>query len=157
MNLLSFENPVFRVYALAAAAMIAKMMSHSYITVFRMLSVNGGFRNPEDTRKTLMNPNAHPDQIKPNEYVERSRRMHQNEVENVPLFLCAGVLWVLTQPSLTVAMAVFGTYVVTRFIHFYILMTAGTHDARAIAWTPGSLIIYYMAGSVAWSACAAWR
>ena len=34
MNLLTFDNPVFRHYAIAAALMILKMMSQGWITVF---------------------------------------------------------------------------------------------------------------------------
>ena len=48
MSLLTFHNPVFRYYAVAAALMIVKMMSQGWITVFRMIKVNGGFRYPAD-------------------------------------------------------------------------------------------------------------
>jgi hypothetical protein len=44
MNQLTFENPVFACYALAAALMIVKMMSQGWITVFRMAKINAGFR-----------------------------------------------------------------------------------------------------------------
>jgi glutathione S-transferase len=79
MNQLTFENPVFACYALAAALMIVKMMSQGWITVFRMAKINAGFRNPEDAKKSIANPNPSQDQLLPNEYVERSRRMHSNE------------------------------------------------------------------------------
>ena len=39
MSLLTFDNPVFRYYAIAAALMIVKMMSQGWITVFRMIRV----------------------------------------------------------------------------------------------------------------------
>ena len=76
MSLLTFDNPVFRYYALAAALMVVKMMSQGWITVFRMLKVNGGFRYPEDAQQSLANPRPGPEQLQLNEYVERSRRMH---------------------------------------------------------------------------------
>jgi glutathione S-transferase len=148
MNLLTLENPVFCVYAIAAASMISKMMSQSWMTVFRMLKVNGGFRMPEDLRKTLSNPNPSPEQLLPNEYVERSRRIHSNDVENIPLFVASGLLYVTTAPGFTVSLVLFATYVVTRLLHFAIILGQGTHDARALAWTPGSLIIFWMSGSV---------
>src|SRR5450432_2490003 len=40
MNQLTFENPVFVSYAIAAALMIVKMMSQAWITIFRMVKVN---------------------------------------------------------------------------------------------------------------------
>ena len=52
MSLLTFDNPVFRYYAVAAALMIVKMMSQGWITVFRMTKVNGGFRYPEDAQQS---------------------------------------------------------------------------------------------------------
>src|SRR3954462_473469 len=90
MSLLTFDNPVFRYYALAAALMIIKMMSQGWITVFRMIKVNGGYRYPEDARQSLINRVPNADQLQPNEFVERSRRMHGNDIENIPLFLTAG-------------------------------------------------------------------
>jgi glutathione S-transferase len=37
-------------------------------------------------------------------------------------------------------------YVVTRLLHFAAYFTARTHDTRAALWTPGSLIIIFLAG-----------
>jgi glutathione S-transferase len=144
MSPLTFENPVFAVYAVAAALMVAKTMTHSWITVYRMLKVKGGYRLPEDLRRTPLNPDPRPDQLAPNEYVERSRRIHQNELENVPLFLAIGLLFVCTEPRLALAGALFAGYVVSRLVHFHVVMSQGTHDARAAAWTVGSLIVYAM-------------
>jgi glutathione S-transferase len=154
LNQLTFENPVFSCYALAAALLIVKMMSQGWITVFRMFKVNGGFRYPEDARKSLANPDPSPDQLLPNEYVERSRRMHANDVENIPLFLVAGLLYVCTSPSLWLAAGLFATYVVSRLGHFLVLLTQRPHEVRAFFWTIGSLIVYLMAGAVIWRALA---
>ena len=46
------------------------------------------------------------------------------------------------------ARGLFFGYVVTRLLHFAAYLTARTHDTRAMLWTPGSLIIVYMAGRV---------
>ncbi|MGO7258750.1 hypothetical protein ACC721_25245 [Rhizobium ruizarguesonis] len=35
----------------------------------------------------------------------------------------------------------------TRLLHFIAYYTAQIHDIRAALWTPGSLIIIFMAGS----------
>ncbi len=150
MSLLTFENPVFRYYAVAAALMIMKMMSQGWITVFRMIKVNGGFRYPEDAQKSLANARPSPEQLQPNEYVERSRRMHGNDVENVPLFLTAGMLYVCTAPSDITALGLFAAYVLSRFAHFLVVLTALSHEVRAALWTVGSVIIYVMAGAVIW-------
>lgn len=145
MDLLSLENPVFASYVIAAAIMILKVASMSWLTVFRMTQVKGGYRAPEDLKKTLLNPAPDVQQLQPNEAVERVRRIHLNDLENVPFFLAAGFLFVLTGPSLLLAQALFYGYAATRLLHFAAYFTGQTHDLRAALWTPGSLIIVYMA------------
>ncbi len=152
MPSIELTDPVFRVYAIAAAVMILKVMSMSWLTVVRMLRANGAYRSPEDTKQTLLNPKASATQTDPIEGVERVRRIHMNDLENVPFFLAAGFLYVLTGPSLLVAQVLFYGYVVTRLLHFVAYLTAQTHDVRATLWTPGSLVVLYMAGQVLWSA-----
>ncbi len=146
MDKLSLENPLFATYLIAATIMILKAASMSWLTVVRMMQVKGGFRSPEDVKKTPLNPNPDPKQIQPNEAVERIRRIHLNDLENIPFFLAAGFLFILTEPSLVLARVLLYGYVVTRLLHFVAYFTARTHDTRAALWTPGSLIILYMAG-----------
>jgi len=145
---LSFANPLFSTYAIAAAIMILKATSMSWLTVARMLQVNGGFRAPEDIRKTPINPNPDPKQLEPHESVERTRRIHLNDLENIPFFLVAGFLFVITEPPLWLAQTLLYGYVVTRMLHFYAYLSARSHDARATLWTPGSLIMMGMAARV---------
>lgn len=145
MDKLGLNDPLFATYAVAAAIMILKAVSMSWLTVVRMMQENGGFRAPEDIRRTPLNPNPDPTQLAPNERVERIRRIQLNDLENLPYFLIAGLLFVLTAPSLLLAQVLLYGYVVTRFLHFAAYLTAQSHDVRAILWTPGSLIIIFMA------------
>lgn len=146
MAALSFSDPVFATYVIAATLMILKVVSMSWLTVIRMMRANGGFRSPEDLRKTPLNPNPAPTQIEPNDYVDRIRRIQLNDLENVPFFLIAGLLYVLTSPSLPVARILFYGYVVSRLLHFVAYATKQTHEVRATFWTVGSLILIYMTG-----------
>ncbi len=144
MDKLSLQDPLFATYVIAATLMILKAVSMSWLTVVRMMSVGGGFRAPEDLRKTPLNPTPHPKQIEPDERVERIRRIHLNDLENLPFFLVAGFLYVLTQPSLLLAQVLLYGYVVSRLLHFVAYLTARTHDTRATLWTVGSLILIFM-------------
>jgi len=146
MDKLNLHDPLFATYVIAATLMILKATSMSWLTVVRMLQVNGGFRSPEDTRKTPFNPNPNPKQLEPNDAVDRIRRIHLNDLENIPFFLAAGFLYILTEPSLLVARLLLYGYVVTRLLHFVAYLTGRTHDTRAKLWTPGSLILLFMAG-----------
>jgi glutathione S-transferase len=124
--------------------MILKAVGMSWLTVARMLQANGGFRSPEDLRRTALNPNPDPVQLQPNERVERIRRIHQNDLENLPFFLVAGFLYLLTAPPLWLAQVLFYGYVVSRLLHFAAYLSAQTHDLRAALWTIGSLILVFM-------------
>lgn len=144
MDRLTLQNPVFAAYAIAAAIMILKAVGMSWLTVLRMMQEKAGFRSPEDLRKTPLNPVPNPKQLEPNERVERIRRIQLNDLENLPFFLVAGLLFVLTDPSLTLARWVLYGYVVSRLLHFGAYFTAQTHEIRATFWTVGSLILIYM-------------
>lgn len=146
MAAISLHNPLFATYVIAAAIMIFKTASMSWLTVLRMMQEKGGFRSPEDIKKTPLNPNPDPKQLQPNERVDRVRRIHLNDLENIPFFLVAGFLFILTEPSLLLAQVLLYGYVVTRLLHFIAYFTARTHDMRATLWTPGSLIILFMTG-----------
>jgi len=146
MDKLNLQNPLFATYVIAATIMILKVASMSWLTVVRMMQVKGGFRSPEDLKKTPLNPEPDPKQLGPNDPVDRIRRIHLNDLENIPFFLVAGFLYVLTDPSLVLAQVLLYGYVVTRLLHFVAYFTARTHDTRAALWTPGSLIIIFMAG-----------
>jgi glutathione S-transferase len=144
MDKLNLQNPVFATYVIAATVMILKAVGMSWLTVVRMMQVKGGFRSPEDIRKTALNPAPDPKQLEPNERVERIRRIQLNDLENLPFFLVAGLLFVFTEPSLMVARLLLYGYVVSRLLHFAAYFTARTHDTRATFWTIGSLILIYM-------------
>src|SRR5688572_22615137 len=94
-----------------------------------MMKVKGGFRLTEDAHKTPMNPNPRPDQLKPNESLEQLRRLHQNDVATVPLFLTSGLLCVRVAPVFVIATTLFGAYVVTCLINFAVVMSEGTTRA----------------------------
>jgi glutathione S-transferase len=144
MDRLSFQDPVFATYVIAATLVILKAVGMSWLTVVRMMQVKGGFRSPEDLRKTPLNPVPDPKQLEPNERVERIRRIQMNDLENLPFFLVAGFLYVLTEPSLMLARVLFYGYVASRLLHFAAYFTAQTHDMRATFWTVGSLILIFM-------------
>ncbi|MET4069779.1 glutathione S-transferase [Bradyrhizobium sp. S3.2.6] len=144
MDGMSLHDPLFATYVVAASLMILKAVAMSWLTVFRMVRAQGGYRSPEDIKKTPMNPAPDPAQLLPNEGVERIRRIQMNDVENLPYFLVAGFLYVLTQPSLLLAQWLLYGYVASRLLHFVAYFTAQIHDIRAILWTIGSLILVFM-------------
>ncbi len=144
MDKLDLHDPLFATYVIAASLMILKGVSMSWLTVARMVQANGGFRSPEDLKKTPMNPSPDPGQLAPNERVERIRRIQLNDLESVPYFLVAGFLYILTQPALLVAQILLYGFVASRLLHFAAYVTGQIHEVRATFWSVGSILLIAM-------------
>lgn len=146
--MLTLDNPVFQAFAIASAIMIIKILGQGLMTVQRMIKINGGMLNPEDLNRTIANPNPHKDQLKINDYVERSRRMHRNDLENIPAFLAAGLLFVIVEPALVLAQIVFYGFVAARLLHFWAYLSAKPHEWRAAFYSVGVLLTMFMSAYV---------
>lgn len=145
MTTFSLENPVFATYVVAAATMVLKIMAQGWMTVFRMLRVGRGYASPEDLRPGLINTSPDPSQLDVDDYVDRSRRMHRNDLENIPAFLIAGLLFVAVAPPLLAAQILMYGFVLARLCHAWAYGTAQSHEVRATFYTIGSLIVIVMA------------
>jgi glutathione S-transferase len=144
LSAISLHDPLFVTYAVAATLLILKAVAMSWLTVVRMVQANGGYRSPEDIQKTPMNPAPDPAQLLPNERVERIRRIQLNDLESLPYFLIAGLLYILTEPSLRLAQCLLYGYVASRMLHFWAYLTGQIHEIRATLWTIGSIILVFM-------------
>ena len=145
MAVLTMDNPVFVTYMIAAAIMILKIMGQGWITVYRMLKSVSGLASPEDLRPGLINRNPRPEQLELNDYVDRSRRMHRNDMENIPAFLAAGLLFVAAAPSILLANILMYTFVGARLLHTLAYATKRSHEVRATLYTIGSVVVIFMA------------
>ena len=145
MTTLTLENPVFATYMIAAALMVLKIMGQGWMTVYRMLKSDSGLASPEDLQVGLINKNPRPEQLEINDYVDRSRRMHRNDLENIPAFLAVGLLFVVAHPSLIVAQVLMYGFVVARLLHAIAYATKQTHEVRATFYTIGSAAVIAMA------------
>ncbi len=150
MDLLNLENPVFVTYAIAAALGVLKVMAQGWMTVYRMMKVRTGFASPEDLQPGPLNRAPSPEQLEINDYVDRSRRMHRNDLENIPAFWIAGLLFVLTAPPLWLAQVLMFGFVLARAAHALAYATKQSHEVRATFYTVGSLIVVFMGVWVLW-------
>lgn len=133
-SLLSKGNAVFEGFAFYAAILILKMMLMSFLTSLQRFRKKA-FANPEDTV-------AHGVDVKQDdEDVERVRRAHLNDLENIPIFLLTGVLFVLSDPDLVFALMLFRLYTLTRIIHTIVYaIYVVRQPARFIAYIVGVVI-----------------
>ncbi len=145
MTEFTMDNPVFVTYMIAAAIMIVKIMGQGWMTVYRMLKSDSGLASPEDLQVGLINKNPRPEQLERNDYVDRSRRMHRNDLENIPAFLACGLLYVATGPTVLMANILMYGFVGARLLHAAAYISKQTHEVRATFYTIGSVIVMIMA------------
>lgn len=145
MGMFTLENPAFGVYLVAVSLTVLKVMGQGWMTVFRMMRAKGGFASPEDLRPTLLNPKPDPSQLDVSDYVDRSRRMHRNDLENIPAFWAAGLAMVAVSPPLWLAQTLMYGFVAARALHAVAYATRQNHEVRAAFYTVGSLIVITMA------------
>jgi glutathione S-transferase len=145
MTALTMENPIFATYVIASAIMILKLMGQGWMTVYRMLKISGGWASPEDLRPGMINRNPRDEQLESNDYVDRSRRMHRNDLENIPAFLACGLLFVAAGPSLLLANILMYGFVGARLVHTLAYATKQSHEIRATLFSIGSIAIIVMA------------
>lgn len=144
------SNPVFETYLIASALLVFKVMGQGWMTVYRMMRARAGFASPEDLRPGPLNPRPDPAQLELNDYVDRSRRMHRNDLENIPAFWIAGLLFTAADPALWLAQTLMYGFVAARAAHALAYATRQSHEVRASFYTIGSLIVVYMAAHALW-------
>ncbi len=145
MELLSADNPVVAAYMIAAALMVLKVMGQGWVTVYRMMKSDSGLVSPEDLRPGPFNKTPRAEQLERNDYVDRSRRIHRNDLENIPAFLAIGLLFVLVAPPVLLAQILFYGFVAARIAHTIAYTTKQSHEVRATFYTIGSLVVIILA------------
>ena len=129
--------PAMHLFALVAVLLVIKMMLvGSYTSVLRIR--RRVYATPEDYRLQGLAPRETVD-----EDVERVRRAHRNDLENILPFLAVGFLYALTGPSLLAARIYFLGFLAARVLHsvFYI---GGIQPHRTIAFGVGAVLLFAM-------------
>lgn len=126
-------TPALQAYAVCAALLVLKMWLTGNATgLLRVL--RGVYITPEDYAFT-----GKPDTGK-DETIERLRRAHQNDLENVLPFLAVGAVYAATGPSATLAGWLFAIFTVARIVHT-VVYAMGLQPWRTIAFEAGNLTL----------------
>jgi uncharacterized MAPEG superfamily protein len=130
-------DPNVRLLALVDLLLVLKMIALGSYTSFLRLR-RRVYAAPEDYALQAATPPAVPD-----EDIERVRRAHRNDLENILPFFVVSFLYVLTGPSYGAAATYFWGFLVARVLHsiFYI-RSAQPH--RTIAFTVGAVLMFVM-------------
>ncbi|XP_060924254.1 microsomal glutathione S-transferase 1-like [Limanda limanda] len=139
------ENEVFRAFTTYAAIVIVKMMLMGPLTGYFRFS-RGAFSNEEDVgRKSAEEKKK---QLRTHPDVERVRRCHLNDLENIVPFVVIGLLWALTAPELSCALLHFRIFAGARIFHTVAYVCALPQPSRGLSWMLGMLVTFSMAFKV---------
>lgn len=115
----AFADPVFQAFTLAVAVLVLNLYALGFLTAKRRAE-RKVVVNHEDTSVnagSVVAETEHPD-------VLRIKRAHLNLIENAVPFFAIGLLYTFTGPSVTLARALFGAFVLVRLFHSFFYVNA---------------------------------
>lgn len=149
-SLFTIENEVFASYLFYGAIAVLKLVLMSPITItYRVVCDN--YMNWEDTKHALMSNNTLEKRKRamvPNETVNRVRRAHANDIENIVPFVILGLMYVAINPDAVVAVRIFKAFAAARIAHTVIYLLHIPQPARFFAFFVGFGVNVYMAFQV---------
>ncbi|KAM9308947.1 microsomal glutathione S-transferase 1 [Gastrophryne carolinensis] len=126
------SNEVFQAYATYTTVVLLKMAGMSLITAYYRLT-RKVFANPEDA-------SAHGDAkkyLRTDERVERVRRCHLNDIENIVPFVGIGLVYALSGPNLSSALLHFRLFAGSRILHTIAYLMPLPQPSRALTFFIG--------------------
>uniref|UniRef100_A0A3Q2TDH6 Microsomal glutathione S-transferase 1 n=1 Tax=Fundulus heteroclitus TaxID=8078 RepID=A0A3Q2TDH6_FUNHE len=139
------EDDVFKAFTTYAAIVTLKMILMGPVTVYFRLT-RGSFTNEEDVawksgeeKKKFLK--SHPD-------VERVRRCHLNDLENIVPFFFIGLLYALSGPELSSALLHFRIFTGARIFHSFAYILVLPQPSRGLSYFLGMLVTFSMAYSL---------
>jgi len=139
----TMENEVFAGLVYYGTLLMLKVLLMAPLTaVFRFK--NGSFGNAEDAAQQA---GGDAEKLKkmlvPNEDVERVRRAHRNDLENVLPFMLLAVLYCATGPDAATALLHFKIFFYARVAHSVVYVLA-LQPWRALCWMVGMVVCLSM-------------
>ncbi|XP_061396674.1 microsomal glutathione S-transferase 1 [Musca vetustissima] len=138
-SLLNLENRVFCCFLVWTSVLVGKMLLMSMLTALQRFR-NKVFPNQEDLffkniEVTFNDP-----------HVERVRRAHRNDMENILPYFTMALLYICTNPNPTIACNLFRVAAVARIIHTLVYAFRPVpQPSRFLAFFTMYLITIYMA------------
>ncbi|XP_071133381.1 microsomal glutathione S-transferase 1-like [Mytilus edulis] len=137
----SLENPVVGQFVLYASIVLVKMMIMSFLTI-KLRRKNQIFLNPEDLKLAIKSDakiaTNDPD-------IERVRRCHLNDLENIIPFVLIGSFYCLTGPDPFYASLHFRLFAGFRLFHSVAYLMPLPQPSRGIGFLGGWFVTFSMA------------
>ncbi|XP_018096869.1 prostaglandin E synthase isoform X2 [Xenopus laevis] len=144
------DNEVFASFVFYSTLLILKMYIIAVITGQIRLRKNA-FANPEDAMRHggIQYYRQDPD-------VERYRRAHNNDMENIYPFLFLGAVYSLLSPNPTIARIHFQIFFICRVLHTVAYVLALKPPTRSVAYIIAQLPCFSMVLQILYSVASFW-
>ncbi len=133
-----FTDPNFRTLVQVDVLLVVWLMTMSNYTSLLRLR-RKVYATPEDYNFNHVIPVGRAD-----DGVERSRRLHQNHLENVPAFLVLSLLYASTRPAHATFEWLLWGFFAARVV-YTVFYARAMQPHRTIAFTIGALLMFAMA------------
>ncbi|XP_027846548.2 microsomal glutathione S-transferase 1-like [Aphis gossypii] len=140
---LEIDEGLFRTYLFYTAVLVIKVLTMALLTGRHRFS-KMIFANPEDAKMHSKSKVKYDDPD-----IERVRRAHLNDLENIPFFVIVCFGYLLTNPSIYIATNLIRLFVASRIIHTIVYaVIVLPQPSRALSWFAGYATTWYMAFQV---------
>ncbi|CAD0195462.1 unnamed protein product [Chrysodeixis includens] len=134
---ISLADPAVQSYIVYSAVLAMKMFAITFLTTKVRVSKKV-FANAEDAK-------ANNGTVKFDDPdVERVRRAHLNDLENIPAFWVLGALYLTTGPSAFLATTLFRLFAAGRIIHTIFYAVTSIPRVRGFGFASSFLVNVYM-------------
>ncbi|CAG9803738.1 unnamed protein product [Chironomus riparius] len=137
LDVLNANNATFCIFITWSGILLIKVMLMTIVTVYHRFKNNASM-NPEDV---FWNKNF---EVKINDDVERVRRAHLNDLENVVPFIIICFLFILSEPNEIFASWLIRIVGLSRIAHSIIYVCQVQQPFRAICFYITYVISLYM-------------
>ncbi|XP_057309383.1 microsomal glutathione S-transferase 1-like [Hydractinia symbiolongicarpus] len=145
-DIYSNENPLFKTLAFYVGVLILKMFFVQMYTTFQRITKNI-YATEEDI--TFADPSGKKVKIDPqNPIVERIRRAHLNDIENIVPFIFLGIFYISTHPVYSTTLLVFRIFTAARFLHSFVYLAHVRQPFRVLSFGVGIAVNIFMAVSI---------
>merc|ERR1712183_1173262 len=135
-KMLNVDEDLFQAYAFYTAITVLKMIIMSFLTA-RQRFKTMTFISSEDAKQPGSKCGS-------NEDVERVRRAHQNDIENIVPFAILGLLYIFTNPAYGTALFCFRLFAGARILHTVVYLLVVPQPSRAILFFVNIFTNLYM-------------
>ncbi|KAK6184276.1 hypothetical protein SNE40_002042 [Patella caerulea] len=140
----TLDNPVFRDFAIHSTAVMLKTLAMGPVTLYYRVR-NKAYCNKEDT-VWVGEKGAKP--VLDDEDVERSRRCHLNDLENIVPYFMIGIVYIAARPKPSTALWHFRIFTASRFFFTLAYMIPLPIPSRGFGYYGGLFTTLSMAYTI---------